>query len=279
MRAITILSAVGLSLSLAGVSAVAQPSQDAPGRDGTPRLQQHHHPEGGPGEGRLFERLDTNEDGALSDEEVEAAKAQREAHRAERAQEMASRALERFDANEDGALDADELAEMLAHAPRHGRGHHPGQGHRGQRGEGGPRGQHAGPRGDITNLLSPEVAQQFDTDGDGKISREEAKASGQELRAALKEARDAKKAEMLQRFDLDGDGELSEGERDTLRQTVRTERRTKGADLDGDGALSAQELKNALDMIERGSEKADFNGDGNVDADDYNTLIQSVPGA
>lgn len=56
----------------------------------------------------------------------------------------------------------------------------------------------------------PELVKQFDKDGDGKLSPEEAKA-----------AREARQAEMLKQFDKDGDGQLSEEERAAMPKPPR----------------------------------------------------------
>ncbi len=275
MRTATILTAVGLSLSLATMSAVAQPGK--PG----PRAERGQD---GPRNGRLMERFDTDGDGVLSEAEKDAAKAQHQTHQAERSQMMAQKAMERFDANKDGVLDQSELTEMFAKGPqqRGGEGMRGGPGARGERGGPGARGKRGGPgargengaMGRMPRVLGPEAIAEFDTDNDGKVSREEAQAQREEIKAAL----EAKKAEMTARFDLDGDGTLSETERKTLRTTLTTEHRVRGADTNKDGAVDALELQSALEQIKNEDPKADFNGDGVVDQEDYNALIKAMPG-
>ena len=51
-----------------------------------------------------------------------------------------------------------------------------------------------------------EILEQFDTDGDGELSKEERKA-----------ARDARRAERIAKYDTDGDGELSKAEKEAAR--------------------------------------------------------------
>ncbi|MEM1424098.1 MAG: hypothetical protein AAGH64_08855, partial [Planctomycetota bacterium] len=81
MRVSTMFVAVGLSLSLATLTALAQPG---PGR-------------GLAGGGKLFEKMDANGDGLVSEEESRAfrqeRRASREARVSERAQGRAAKAL------------------------------------------------------------------------------------------------------------------------------------------------------------------------------------------
>ncbi|GAB4548085.1 MAG: hypothetical protein Tsb0013_08430 [Phycisphaerales bacterium] len=282
MRTATMIAAVGLSLSLVTFSAIAQPGRGfgagqngpigpgagAAGFEDGPRGPKGPGMRGGPrADGDLFERFDLNEDGVISQEEVEQLKAQRQARVEERAQRMAQGAIERFDANEDGTLDQDELAQMFAQRPRMGGPGHPG-GHDGAPGRGGPAGK-------AMRLLGPETIAQFDTDGDGNVSREEAKAQKDQIKAAL----EAKKGEIEARFDLDGDGQLSPDERQTLRTTLSAERRVQRADLNHDGSLDAQELRAALELIDDQDPRADFNADGEVNQEDYEALVKAMPGA
>ena len=275
MRAATMIAAVGLSLSLVTLTAFAQEGP-APHRtiDGA-SFEQAPRGEKGPGKrmnglakGELFETIDANGDGLVSEEEVQAVKEERQATRearvAERAQNMAEKALETFDANADGVLDAGELETMFASRA--------GQKGKGAKGARGGQGKKGGP-GRAMKMLGEEALAQFDTDNDGKVSRDEAQAQREEIRAAL----EAKKAELQSRFDLDGDGALSDDERKTLRATVGAERRVARADLNRDGVLDADELRGATELIDDLDPRADFNGDGVVDKSDYETLVKMMP--
>jgi Ca2+-binding EF-hand superfamily protein len=80
-----------------------------------------------------------------------------------------------------------------------------------------------------------EMKAQFDTDGDGKLSKQEKKAMRESVRA-----------QVLEKFDADGDGELSEEERGAAK-LARSEKIIAKFDTDGDNKLSAQELSVAMD--------------------------------
>ena len=282
MRAATIITAVGLSLSALALTALAQQEAAPQGPESVKPVsfqealgnKNANKKKGGPrAEGRFFERMDANNDGLVSEEEVQAFKDQREQDRetrqAERATKMASKALENFDANADGVLDAGELEAMFASRPGPG-----ARGKEGARGQGkGKRAGKDGP-GRAMRMLGQEGLAQFDTDNDGKVSREEASAQREQIRAAL----EAKKGELQSRFDLDGDGELSDAARKPLRTTVGAERRVKRADLDQNGVLDTDELRAALTRIDDQDPRADFNGDGDVNKDDYETLLKAMPG-
>jgi len=96
--------------------------------------------------------------------------------------------------------------------------------------------------------LPPEVVKEFDKDGDGKLSDEEAKAA--------REARQAKAAEAekkrLEKYDTDKDGKLSEAERKTMREELEAKRKAlvEKYDADKDGKLSPTEIKAARDAGE-----------------------------
>lgn len=267
MNGVKLLTAVGVSMCALGL-AVAQPGAGRGGEGFGPGGPGHHGAPGAPGSEHpdLFEHLDTNGDGLISQDEVDAARAQREERLAERAQRMAARTLERFDANEDGVLDEAELTEMFASRP-------PRQGHR----PGGPDGPDGpgGRMGHASRVLGPEAMKEFDTDGDGKVSRQEAQLAREQIAAKM----EAKRAELVKEFDLDGDGELNEAERQTLRSEMRAKHRVGRADLDKDGVLDASELKAALELITDEDPRADFNGDGVVNQADYETLVNLLPGA
>ena len=95
----TKLISVMAGLALAGGTAWAL-AQDAPGNEEGGRRGRR----GGPSAAWLLERFDTNKDGQLDKQELEAADRARE----ERAQAMKARVLEQFDANKNGVLDPEE---------------------------------------------------------------------------------------------------------------------------------------------------------------------------
>ena len=81
--------------------------------------------------------------------------------------------------------------------------------------------------------------EEFDTDGDGRLSKEE--------RAT---ARTRRHERHLEEFDADGDGQLSMEERATAR-TRRHERHLEEFDADGDGRLTGAEKERAEDARKR----------------------------
>ena len=96
-------------------------------------------------------------------------------------------------------------------------------------------GKGKGPRGQRS--VPAEVLEKFDTDGDGKLSKEERKA-----------AHEARKAERIAKYDTDGDGELSDAEKQAARDARKAEMLEK-FDADGDGELSKEERKAARDEM------------------------------
>jgi hypothetical protein len=81
--------------------------------------------------------------------------------------------------------------------------------------------------------------EEFDTDGDGRLSKEE--------RATARTRRHERR---LEEFDADGDGQLSKEEQATARAR-RHERHLKEFDADGDGKLTGEEKERARDARER----------------------------
>ncbi|WP_411825878.1 EF-hand domain-containing protein [Luteolibacter sp. AS25] len=82
-----------------------------------------------------------------------------------------------------------------------------------------------------------EVLEKFDTDKDGKLSKEERDSQSEEIKAAMEEH----KAAMLEKFDTDKDGELSKEERKAMMM--------EKFDTDGDGTLSdaeKEEMKKSM---------------------------------
>jgi Ca2+-binding EF-hand superfamily protein len=94
----------------------------------------------------------------------------------------------------------------------------------------------------------PEVLKEFDKDGDGKLSEEEAKAARQARQAKAEEAR----KKMLEKYDADKDGKLSDEERKTMRTELEAKRKAllEKYDADKDGKLSPTEIKAARDAGE-----------------------------
>lgn len=75
----------------------------------------------------------------------------------------------------------------------------------------------------------PEVLEKFDTDKDGKLSKEE--------REAMRAEREK---EMLEKYDADKDGKLSDEEKAVAKEDHKKEMLAK-FDKDGDGKLSEEE--------------------------------------
>jgi Ca2+-binding EF-hand superfamily protein len=100
------------------------------------------------------------------------------------------------------------------------------------------------------------IFQKSDTDGDGRLSKEE--------RAA---ARDKHQKEHLQEFDADGDGKLSDTERSAANKQ-RYSRHIEQFDTDGDGTLSEEERQAAREKRsgrkDQELERFDADGDGKL---------------
>jgi hypothetical protein len=96
--------------------------------------------------------------------------------------------------------------------------------------------------------LPPEVVKEFDKDGDGKLSDEEAKAAREARQAKAEEAR----KKMLEKYDTDKDGKLSDEERKTMQTELEAKRKAlvEKYDADKDGKLSREEIKAARDAGE-----------------------------
>jgi len=86
-----------------------------------------------------------------------------------------------------------------------------------------------------------EVLAKFDTDKDGKLSQEEAKA-----------AREARQAEVLKKYDKDGDGKLSDEEKKTRDDELAAKRKAllEKYDANKNSRLDPEELKAAADAGE-----------------------------
>ncbi len=144
-----------------------------------------------------FEQLDTNGDGFITAEELQA------------------RAAERFsgiDANGDGVITKEELA---AHAEAQGnsrmsKGIERMLSRMDANGDGQLSVDEMKPKTD----RSAKMIEKFDTDGDGKISKAEFEAA--QMQRANKHAE--RKAEMFKALDTDGDGSISQEEWDAAKE-------------------------------------------------------------
>ena len=93
---------------------------------------------------------------------------------------------------------------------------------------------------DNLKVTRQQLLQQFDSDGDGRLSAAEKKQAQAQYRA-----------KQLAKYDTDGSGDLSTDERDLMkkdRQAAKAKYREKimaTYDLDGDGKLSPEEKKSA----------------------------------
>ncbi len=122
------------------------------------------------------------------------------------------------------------------------------------------------------------MLEQYDEDGDGKLSDAERKNAFKEMGRRRREQR-------LARFDTDGDGELSEAEREAMRQTFRERRnsmkdahdvwRLKLLDQDRDGEISPEEKAALKDFDKQFGTafneaifRSDIDGDGEVSDDE-----------
>ncbi len=128
-----------------------------------------------------------------------------------------------------------------------------------------------------------QVLEQFDADGDGKLSaaeRETARASmqGQGGRGGMN------RKEMMGRFDTDGDGVISDVERNAARAQARNCDVPRGMDrqamkdrfdADGDGVLSQEERRAArAGMMKR----FDTDGDGVISDEEHEAARAQMQG-
>jgi hypothetical protein len=78
---------------------------------------------------------------------------------------------------------------------------------------------------------NPEEFKKFDTDGDGKVSRDEARAAIERFTALLKE----KAPELFAKIDTNGDGKLSADELKAAREKLREDHHKGGDDTNKGG--------------------------------------------
>ena len=252
------------------------------------QADRHHHHREHRLPAHLIEQFDLDLDGRLSQDERGLMREEMQL----RGEGFKLKVLERFDTDEDGELSKEErrAAVESGEVPPHAlmRKHRDRGERRGERGAGrfgpgdemalaGPSqrgkrgfGRHRGPR------MSPEQMQQFDTDGDGRLSHEE--------KQGAKEAMHARFRERMQEFDADADGAFSKEEREAARRALRGERRSLKRDRspagqidgDGDGVIDQDELRSALEKVRLGDPSMDLNGDGAVDDSDTVLLIEKM---
>jgi hypothetical protein len=235
--------------ALAACDADEGESLDRAGEDAPPALDEHVS--------QVFEKLDADGNGALTQAEVEG---HRLGHKFDRA-----------DADGNGEVTPDELTEFIQamhdkHGDRHqcdgecehgecehGEGHH-GEGHHGK-GHGGKRGHFKGD----PQAHAKHVIEKLDADGDGAISADEAKEH-------------PRMGDHFAEIDGDGDGKLTQAELVTFKKAHHGERgHRKGPpedhakrviehlDTDGDGKVSTAEAGEKPHLAER---FADIDGDG-----------------
>ena len=224
----------GLSLGLAagaicliGLSAHAQPGPDGGKRGG----------------GEFLKSADTNGDGNVSLEELQAVRPEMDAER-----------FARMDRNGDGVLNKSDRPEA-------------GQGRRGPGPDGdrGPRGE--GRRGGGDRMMAA------DTNKDGGVSFEELKAVRPDATEEKFAERDTNGDGVLNKDDRPEDGRGPGGKHGKRGNGPEGRRgggeHMKAADTDGDGGVSFEELKAVRpDATDEMFAKRDTNGDGVLNKDD-----------
>lgn len=162
------------------------PGARGEGRPGSPEGRRPGGPGGMPSFDDMFNRLDANGDGKITKDE---------------ARERMKEQFDKVDANSDGGIDKDEMRK----AAEQMRGGRPG-GPEGRPGPGGPEGRRGpgGPGGE--GQRGPGGLMRLDTDGDGKISKEEAPE---------------RMRENFERFDANGDGFIDQSDMEKMMERFR----------------------------------------------------------
>lgn len=185
-----------LMVGMAGVVSAQRPENGArPGRPG----------QGGPQRGNPMSRLDTDGDGAISMAEIDA---------------MADR-LKALDKDGDGKVTKEEFAAQMGQRPGpEGRPQgKPGEGRpQGRPGEGRAQGKPGEGRPDPEAFIAKVM--ESDTNGDGKISKEEAPERMQRA---------------FDRLDADGSGDITKEELETIAKRMGQGRPGEGRGRPGEG--------------------------------------------
>jgi Ca2+-binding EF-hand superfamily protein len=172
----------------------------------------------------MFARLDTNHDGFIARDELNAVEAHREQKAQMRAQRFdPSKVFDRLDTNHDGQISAAEAAAHARHARKSGEA------------------AQARPAG-FTGLYA-----RADTNKDNVLTRAEFDAMGQELKARMEHAsvrRGGTAVRMFDRADADKDGRvtLAEMQQAALAQFERM-------DLNHDGTVTPAERRQARQLF------------------------------
>ena len=127
--------------------------------------------------------------------------------------------------------------------------------------------------GDMHNDKMPPAFSKFDKNGDGRISRDEAREGSDR---------------MFNDIDTNKDGFISKEEmqahhkimHDEFRESMREKMRDhwKSADKDGDGSLSRTEVEAAhMKRLSRDFDKLDTNKDGKLSADEMKMTVRPGP--
>jgi Ca2+-binding EF-hand superfamily protein len=212
-----------------------------------------------PGQGQRqspFERMDTNNDGVLTRDEVRAAR---------------TVAFTRLDINGDGFLVREEMAAARGMMRQAG-------GPNGMAEGGRPRGDHGG---------GGNMLERADTNNDGNISRAEFDAAGRAAESLKEQSRGQRRTAMFARFDTNSDGVISAAEIAAMR-AARPERGGPqagmpaaggrgglGPDTNNDQKVSLAEwLARPDPLFDRG----DANKDGRVTREEAAAIVRQGRG-
>ena len=135
----------------------------------------------------------------------------------------------------------------------------------------------AGDKG-IGDGTLPEFLQQFDTNEDGKIDREE--------RQAIKDLREERRKERRDAIDTDGDGEISDEEkeaaRDAIRERIEARRAEHFAEIAGEDGLLTREEFGAIpglsdvpeEIVDAMFARLDGDESGDVTLEEFNSRLR-----